>query len=977
MRQGALLLLTIVDADAARAFLDTLKSNGIHFQEGAGAEPAAGFFRTVALTADGLRRLGVDRDVLDWFPKEYREGMEARSGLVGDVRENHPRRWILPARNWPPLAADADPFARARPPIETSEIDIVLQIRTASEDRAALMAEIARLAELAGPGVPLQGYELMCAKYDETGLLVDYFGFHDGVSQPKAEAGLPESHAPGPRGDTYNNDARLGEVLLGYRNDRDDFAPVDFKYDEPWQVKQRRTALDYQRNGTFLVLRKLEQKTEAFETLIRDETVRINRHHPASPLPMTEDRLKARMLGRHPDGRPLLDSVDGTRNNFNFRGDVDGAKCPLAAHIRRTNPRDSFQGRGAPRIIRRGMSFDHSDGIAGAGARGLMFMAYNASIAEQFETIQRWINGGNSTSIASGHNDPILGVAPKTGALHKASRVFRFVEDDEVIRVTMPEPFVALHWGLYLFVPSRTALTELCKLSGHYESFREMLETHGRAALRRLTSIKNEQTKGVEWKRLLEDFDAKDPSEGDITPDVWSAIRWYCGGSFKIPIGSAVPANWDVPPDLERQPLVLSASYNHVMRVLSDWKLFSTEEQLRRIEPAGIPIFVAQQPGDEYQAQHLSGRFNYREEAEKTNEILMNYSEKSGFEAGYEAGKRILGMAKDAAAQAGRPSFKLELRRQYLLPALGQLCRIWYGLPDGDTFHFGAWTWQPPAARTPSGPRCPGDFLSPSRHTFYPRPTETVKAFADAHGAAVHEGSKAFVRKRRVEPFPEGEGIVARRMFDAIPKDDVLARNLVGTMIGAIPPMDGNLRGILLEWFNERTLWRLQAALRRTLGDRPALDDFEKAREVLYEPVSQAMCKRPAPDLIYRTALGDTELKAGDGYTKPNYGPEHDVPIKERDLVVVSLVSAAQWSLTYRRDGDVSIVFGGKRRKPYQSETDDIAYPVHACPAKDMAMGAIMGILAALLDAGRIQVLPASLIVKISDWPRPQPPPAA
>ena len=31
-------------------------------------------------------------------------------------------------------------------------------------------------------------------------------------------------------------------------------------------------------------------------------------------------------------------------------------------------------------------------------------------------------------------------------------------------------------------------------------------------------------------------------------------------------------------------------------------------------------------------------------------------------------------------------------------------------------------------------------------------------------------------------------------------------------------------------------------------------------------------------------------------------------------------------------------------------------------------MGAIMGIMAALLDAGTIQALPASLIVKISDW---------
>jgi hypothetical protein len=33
-----------------------------------------------------------------------------------------------------------------------------------------------------------------------------------------------------------------------------------------------------------------------------------------------------------------------------------------------------------------------------------------------------------------------------------------------------------------------------------------------------------------------------------------------------------------------------------------------------------------------------------------------------------------------------------------------------------------------------------------------------------------------------------------------------------------------------------------------------------------------------------------------------------------------------------------------------------------------MAMGAIMGIMAALLDTGRILALPASLIVRVSDW---------
>ena len=57
-----------------------------------------------------------------------------------------------------------------------------------------------------------------------------------------------------------------------------------------------------------------------------------------------------------------------------------------------------------------------------------------------------------------------------------------------------------------------------------------------------------------------------------------------------------------------------------------------------------------------------------------------------------------------------------------------------------------------------------------------------------------------------------------------------------------------------------------------------------------------------------------------------------------------------------RPDGDVSIVFGGSAAG-LSSKTLSPSYPVHACPAR-LAMGAILGILAALLDAGRIERCP-------------------
>ena len=90
-------------------------------------------------------------------------------------------------------------------------------------------------------------------------------------------------------------------------------------------------------------------------------------------------------------------------------------------------------------------------------------MAYNASIAEQFEVIQRWLTGGNSSGLSSAQSDPFVGV-PEVGQ----RRTFRFTLDDKVVRVDLgDQPLVDLEWGLYAFVPSIKALQSIDKLSVH------------------------------------------------------------------------------------------------------------------------------------------------------------------------------------------------------------------------------------------------------------------------------------------------------------------------------------------------------------------------------------------------------------------------------------------------------------------------------------------------------------------------------
>ena len=66
------------------------------------------------------------------------------------------------------------------------------------------------------------------------------------------------------------------------------------------------------------------------------------------------------------------------------------------------------------------------------------------------------------------------------------------------------------------------------------------------------------------------------------------------------------------------------------------------------------------------------------------------------------------------------------------------------------------------------------------------------------------------------------------------------------------------------------------------------------------------------------------------------------------------LSGATQQILREEKTPDVSLVFGGIRKDPdYRRKhpNPNWKHPLHACPAMDMANGAMLGIMAALFDA--------------------------
>ena len=98
---GALVLLRVANRSQAVAWLSQQFKPSSEAQTLLGEAPVGGFYRNVALSLAGLRALGVPASRLARFPQAFQEGMEARAGVLGDLRHNHPRYWKLPERNWP------------------------------------------------------------------------------------------------------------------------------------------------------------------------------------------------------------------------------------------------------------------------------------------------------------------------------------------------------------------------------------------------------------------------------------------------------------------------------------------------------------------------------------------------------------------------------------------------------------------------------------------------------------------------------------------------------------------------------------------------------------------------------------------------------------------------------------------------------------------------------------------------------------
>jgi deferrochelatase/peroxidase EfeB len=447
----------------------------------------------VAFSKFGLLKLGLKPHHLETFPVAFQHGSAApwRARALSDTGQNAPEQWL-----W------GGPGA---------EIDAILLVY-ARDDRALDRLLNQRTGEIAASGHSVvRRIRFAPLPTDRSKPVREPFGFVDGISDPIIR-GIGHWTLPEHRRQLVEP----GEFVLGYP-DNLDFVPSSPSvpaHDDPHQIlpalgpdlshprpefstRQATGQKDLGCNGTFLVVRHLEQDTASFEAFL-DAAAKTLINADQAPSPNEADVrewIAAKMVGRwrqdgsslvrHPHRPRLQASTAGQSvrpdNDFLYGvEDPDGLRCPFGAHIRRANPRESFapsrpdpsqivvalQAGANPfdtistpaqlqlaitnrhRILRVGRSYKAQEDLE---KPGVLFMCLNADIERQFEFIQKtWVLAPSFHGLEA-ELDPLIGQCPASDV------ILTIPTSTGRLRLKGLNDFVRVRGAGYFFLPGRKA----------------------------------------------------------------------------------------------------------------------------------------------------------------------------------------------------------------------------------------------------------------------------------------------------------------------------------------------------------------------------------------------------------------------------------------------------------------------------------------------------------------------------------------
>ncbi|WP_158895516.1 Dyp-type peroxidase [Amycolatopsis anabasis] len=331
--------------------------------------------------------------------------------------------------------------------------DIDAVVLVGADLESAMKARRREVLNLAGRGITVLGEEIGLSQVNENGDGIEHFGYVDGRSQPLF---LTED---------IENERRTTDGI----NEWDPSTALD-------RVLVPDTAAPNPRAhfGSYFVFRKLEQNVRLFKQAEQDL---------ATALGLTgEDRERAgaMLVGRFEDGTPLtlqrkpgLESPVG--NDFSYFSDGQGAKCPFQSHIRKTNPRGSG-GAETPEAERRHLfarraqtygkrrdrpNADLPPAVRPTGGVGLLFMAFNAELGNQFEFIQaNWANQPQFPVVPPSHKAPGLDLVIGQGERIETTFTPDWAGEGEQAVEPAPQA-VTMKGGEYFFMPSLAFLRTL------------------------------------------------------------------------------------------------------------------------------------------------------------------------------------------------------------------------------------------------------------------------------------------------------------------------------------------------------------------------------------------------------------------------------------------------------------------------------------------------------------------------------------
>jgi Dyp-type peroxidase family len=334
---------------------------------------------------------------------------------------------------------------------------ILVGAATAAERDAERNAMVARINATGGavvllnPGFGEDGDALI----NSDGNGIEHFGYVDGRSQPLAlQEDLDEEDKKNGGISNWNPAIFLSQLLV--------------------RCPGGRLSISH---GSYFVFRKLDQNVKGFKQREEDLAKDLETRH-GRPANSIGERAGASVVGRFENGTPVTIFENeqspipkgsiGVPNNFNYVADSAGLKCPFAGHVRKSNPRsdtsdskDHLMGRrGIPYGLR--LTDGPNDGEIDnkpTGNVGLLFMAYQSSLENQFEFTQHmWVNNTNFRIGGTGI-DPIIG-QPAGPSGQKWPVVYGKTLSDGQAADDF-SGFVTMRGGEYFFAPSISYLKSL------------------------------------------------------------------------------------------------------------------------------------------------------------------------------------------------------------------------------------------------------------------------------------------------------------------------------------------------------------------------------------------------------------------------------------------------------------------------------------------------------------------------------------